>query len=206
MQGKDVAVDFFDLIRIRQSVRHFKDEQISQGDLAAILLAANSAPVGSNMNRNTHLTVVQRRDVLDRLSEAAYKRYEDKVMMRKLTEALAGDIDVDAHVKNFDPFYGAPTVIFVSHKKDDPQPGIEFANSMCVAYTMHLAAADLGLGSVFMWFALESMREFPEMDNSHILEQPEGFEPLIGIAIGYPERELKTRDIRPDKFTSNYLT
>ena len=51
---------------------------------------------------------------------------------------------------------------------------------------MHLAATALGLGSVFMWGSLEAMRVIPELDNTSILNLPEGFEPLIGLAVGYP--------------------
>lgn len=195
-------MDYFELLRYRRSIRKFTEEQISPNDLSAILAAANSAPVGSNLYRDIHLTVVQSRDILAELSEAAAKRWQDKAQMKKIVGETP---NVQLSQKAYDPFYGAPTVIFVSHRKQDLQPGIEFSNVACVAYSMHLAAANLGLGSVFMWFALESMRELPELDNTAILKLPDDFEPLIGIAIGHPALELRARDLKADKISINYL-
>ncbi len=71
-------MDYFELLRYRKSTRKFRQDQISQDNLTAVLAAANSAPVGSNLYKDIHLTVVQSRDVLDKLSAAAVKRWEDK--------------------------------------------------------------------------------------------------------------------------------
>ncbi|NBJ14542.1 MAG: nitroreductase family protein [Dehalobacter sp. 4CP] len=191
-------MDYFELLRYRKSTRKFTQEQISQDNLADILVAANSAPVGSNLYKDIHLTVVQSRDVLDKLSEAAAKRWEDKAKMSNTP-------NVELSQKAFDPFYGTPTVIFVSHRKQDLQPGIEFSNVACITYSMHLAATSLGLGSVFMWGSLEAMREIPELDKTAVLNLPDDFEPLLGIAIGHPEQELSARDLKTDKISINYL-
>ena len=108
-------------------------------------------------------------------------------------------------MERYDPFYLAPTVIFVSHRKQDIQPGIEFSNVACVTFSMHMAAANLGLGSVFMWFALESMREIPALDNTAVLNLPKGFEPLLGLAVGYPDKEVSQRELSLDKISVNFL-
>jgi len=192
-------MDYSELIRYRQSIRRFTQEQISQSDLSAILEAALSAPVGSNMNQDIHLTVVQNRDVLDKLAQAGIKRWEDKETMAKIVGEEVANMPVR------DPFSDAPTVIFVSHRKQDVQPGIEYSNVACIVYAMHLAATDLRLGSVLIWGALEAMREIPELDNTDVLELPNNFEPLLGIAVGYPQQTPKPRDIKTDKFTINYL-
>lgn len=195
-------MDYFELLRYRKSTRTFKKEQISHNDLSHILTAANNSPIGSNLYKDIHLTVVQNRNILDKLSEAAAKRWEDKAKTKK----IIGDTpNVELNQKNLDPFYGAPTVIFVSHRKQDLQPGIEFSNVALVAYSMHLAATNLSLGSVFMWYALESMREIPELDNSSVLNLPLNYEPLIGIAIGYPANKLCERDLKTDRIKTNYL-
>lgn len=201
MKGR-IFMDYFDLLRYRKSIRKFTDEQISQNDLTSILTAANNTPVGSNLYKDTHLTVVQNRSVLDKLSEAAIKRWEDKAKIKKIIADMPA---TEVGQKTYDPFYGAPTVIFVSHRKQDIQPGIEFSNVACITYSMHLAATNLGLGSVFMWFALESMREIPELDNTSVLNLPDNFEPLLGIAIGHPVKELNAKDLKTDRITVNYL-
>jgi nitroreductase len=195
-------MDYVELLRSRQSVRRFTPEQISQDHLAAIVAAASGAPVGSNRYEDIHLTVVQRRNVLDKLADAAIKRWEDKDVIRRIVGDNPG---AGIERKMTDPFYGAPTVIFVSHRKQDIQPGIEFANVACVAGFMHLDAANLGLGSVLMWIALESMRAIPALDNTAILRLPDGFEPLLGVAVGHPAGNVSAREARADKISVNYM-
>jgi nitroreductase len=198
-------MDYIELLKHRVSTRKFLEEQITDKDLSVILLAANAAPVGSNLYRDIHLTVVQNREILGKLSLAAAKRSENKQRMQEIVGDAVLEGGNEGPVALSNPFYGAPTVVFVSHKNQTVQPGIEFSNVACVALSMHLAAANLGLGSVFMWHALESMRELPDLDNSHLLNAPEGFSPLLGIAVGRPARPPKTRELRSDKIKTDYL-
>jgi nitroreductase len=197
---------YLDLLRQRASVRTFTAEQITAEELSAILLAANGAPVGSNMYRDIHLTVVQNQEILSELAQAAVRRSENTKRMKEIVGDTEFDGGDEKTSKTPDPFYGAATVIFVSHKNQKIQPGIEYSNVACVAFSMHLAAVELGLGSVFMWHALESMREIPDLDNSHLLNLPPGFSPLLGIAIGRPANEPKTRQLRADKIKTNYIS
>jgi nitroreductase len=201
----DKAMDYLELLKHRASVRKFTDSRITEQELSAVLLAANAAPVGSNMYRDLHLTVVQDRQTLDQLAEAAVKRSDDKKRMKEITGDTVFEGTGERPVKSSDPFYGAQTVIFVSHQNQGIQPGIEYANVACVVYSMHLAAAELGLCSVFMLHALESMREIHELDHSHLLNLPEGFSPLLGLAVGYPAKEPRVRELRGDKIAANYI-
>jgi nitroreductase len=198
-------MDYLELLKHRASTRKFLEDQITEKELSVILLAANGAPIGSNMYRDIHLTVVQNREILDQLSRAGAKRRENKKRMKEIVGDLVRDDDTEKPVRASDPFYGAPTVIFVSHKNQTIQPGIEYSNVACVVLSMHLAATELGLGSVFMWHALESMRELPELDNSHLLNAPEGFSPLLGLAVGYPARALAIRELHTEKIKTNYI-
>ena len=197
-----------EVLRSRRSTRKFTAEQISPEELAEILTYANIAPIGSNRYKDIQLTVIQNRTVLDVLSQASVKRLEDKAKMREIIGEMKDVPGIDSQ-KVFDPFYGAPTVILVSHRKQTIQPGIEFSNVAIVAYTMHLAATDLGLGSVLIWGVLEAMREIPELDNTAVLELPDEFEPLIGVALGHPEasaqpRELDTKRLKTVQFTMRF--
>jgi len=194
---------YFELLQARSSCRKYTGEKLSREDLDKILLAANAAPIGSNRTEDIHLTVVEDRAVLDKLAECMHRRRQDKAAMRNITEKIK---DENAKPKGgFDPFYGAAAVIFISHRKQDIQPGIEYCNVTTVAMAMHLAATELGLGSVFMWGSLEAMRMYPEYDNTAVLELPEGFEPLLGIAIGHRAVEGKRKILAADHFTVNYL-
>ncbi|MBR2832336.1 MAG: nitroreductase family protein [Oscillospiraceae bacterium] len=188
---------FLELLAARRSCRRFTDEPLEEELLRKLLLAGNAAPVGSNRTEDICLTVVKDRSVLDGLAGAMNRRRQDREDLRRITEKIP---DQNAAPGIFDPFYGAPAVIFVSHRRQTLQPGIEYANVMSVAMAMHLEATELGLGSVFMWGSLEAMRMYPEYDRTELLRLPEGFEPLLGLAVGHPAQPLPARELRDDTF------
>ena len=194
---------FLDLLERRRSCRGFTPERLDRETIGRLLLAACGAPVGSNRNEDIHITVVEDRAVLDELAAAMKRRREDREALRLITEKIP---DRSAAAEDvFDPFYGAPTVFIVSHRVQDLQPGIEYANVMSVAMMMHLEATELGLGSVFMWGSLEAMRMYPEYDRSAALQLPEDFRPLLGLAVGYAETPQESRPLNAEKFAVNYL-
>lgn len=47
--------------------------------------------------------------------------------------------------------------------------------------------------------------KIPELDNTALLNLPDEPEPLSGIAIGHPEKELGERVLRSDRIAVNYL-
>lgn len=196
-------MDFEKVLNLRQSTRKYQDKQITEEELEKILNAANKAPIGSNKYDDVHITVVQNQEVILKLCEAAWERFSK----RQKLEEIAGDTVDKAKSRELhnNLFYDAPTVIFVSHRKQDLQPGIEWANVTSIINQMHLKATDLGLGSVYMWGALESMRIIPELDNTKLLNLPEGFKPLIALAVGYPIEELKEHSIRHKNITINKI-
>ncbi|MCR5042413.1 MAG: nitroreductase family protein [Clostridia bacterium] len=193
-------MEFDELLRRRCSTRRFKSEQLSGEQIEKLIEAANRAPVGSNLYRDVHITVVQDQKKLLTMCEASWKRFSG---YQKI-EDIAGDVaDVSPTTESRNFFYGAPTVFFVSHRKQDLQPGIEWANVTAIVSHMQLEAVNLGLGSVYIWGALESMRMFPELDHTDLLELPEDFVPLLGLAVGYPEQALTEREIKHNRITVN---
>lgn len=147
-------------IEMRKSTRSFKKDQISEKELEAILKAACAAPVGKGQYDTIRLTVVQNQDLIDKVSKAAGK--------------VSGNPDAK-------PFYGAPTVIFVSSKASGVN--IEHNNAGCIVENMLLAATDLSLSSVYIWGALKAFQAEPELIKE--LGVPEGFTPISAAAIGY---------------------
>lgn len=195
-------MDYLELLSSRRSCRAFTDEPVSPEDVQKLLLAANGAPVGSNLYKDLHLTVVRERAILRELARAAVERRRDKATMDKIVASIEGGRESN---RAPDPFYGASTVIFISHRKQDLQPGIEYANAACLALSMHLEATALGLGSVFIWGVLEAMRVLPEFDRTELLGLPENFEPLLGVAVGYPAKPLPARELRADRLGVDFL-
>ena len=195
-------MDFAQLMKRRYSCRKYTDEALSETELNELITAANAAPVGSARYMDLHLTVVQDKKLLMKLTEALFVRIERK---KKEMAAIVETVESQkAAPMPKDPYYGAPTVIFISHKKQDLQPGIEWCNAMNVAMFIHLKATEMGLGSCFAWGVLESERMFPEYAHNELLDLPEDFEPLIGILVGHPAEEGKVRSIPESRLSINY--
>lgn len=158
----------------RKSTRGFKPEQISDQELDTILGAGCAAPVGMADYESLHLTVLQNKDLLDEITNATAKAF--------------GKPDIK-------PFYGAPTVVVVSSTKNTKIPNIEYCNVACIIENMLLAAADLGVGSVYLMGIIGILNNSPDLIKK--LDAPEGFRPVSAVALGYPvepltdEKELK---------------
>lgn len=155
---------------MRKSTRAYEPEQITDEALDTVLSAGCLAPVGMGRYDSIHLTVIQKRVFLDKISEAS---------------------KINAPRKDMgDPFYGAPTAIFISAKKDENMPGAttEMANAACIIENMHLAATDLGLGSVYLMGVVGMTAGNTELHRE--MGVPNGYTPVSALALGYPVEPL----------------
>jgi nitroreductase len=147
-------------IALRKSVRAYNDEQIAEEKIDTILSAGSAAPVGMGRFDNLHITVIQNKDIINKISAGI------KAMMKR----------------EGDPLYNAQTLILVSSKEAEA-PGIDYTNASCVMENMLLAGADLGIGSVIVW----GIAMVVEADQSlkDALSIPDGYHALIGASFGY---------------------
>lgn len=161
-------------IASRHSQRSYKADQISDQALETILSAGSAAPVSMRAYADMHITVVQNKEMLARISEATAKVFGQQGMK---------------------PFYGAPTLIIVSALPNEKSIGVGYANAGCIIENMLLAATDMGLGSVYLMaftFGLNSDKTLLSD-----LGIPQGFVPVSGLVVGYPsgsstpDKELK---------------
>jgi nitroreductase len=120
----------------RRSIRKFKTLQITEDELDAILEAGTYAPTA--VGKQSPLIV-------------AVQSREDIELMSQLNAKVWGKVD-------FDPFYGAPTVIVVFADAGNPN-GIQDA-SLVMGNLMN-AAHSVGLGSCWINRAKETF-ELPE--------------------------------------------
>ena len=163
-------MEFEDVIRRRRSTRAFTDEPVDDGQLAAILDAAQRAPLAAGDRKTSHLTAVRPSPLMERIRAVCMLHRKDGTAV--------------------DPFYGASTVVFFS-ATDISDDHIEFANAGCVIENMCLAATDLGLGSCYIWGCLRKLRAAPEVVAE--LGLPEGYEILSVFACGHPVEPLAER-------------
>jgi len=154
----------------RRSVRAYQSRQIEAEALEAILKAGIYAPSAHN-EQPWHFTVVQNRELLDRINR------ETSEEMAKSANEWVRSLGQDP---NFRVTYDAPTVIFVSGRRDALDYRVGCAAAM---ENMLIAAHSLGIGSV--WLGL--LRFWLDRPGAaQILQIPEGYEPYYGAAFGYP--------------------
>lgn len=152
----------------RISTRDFSDELISPEDLNQILLAGMASPVGRARYDTLNLTVLTNPEILDAISSA-----EDYSGTRPRA-----------------PLYGAKTLIIVSSKLSE-KPDIEYSNVGCIIQTMALASHELGLGSVYLWTCIATLKNHPEIVEK--LNIPVGFTPISALGVGYSKISLEEK-------------
>ncbi|MDT8901563.1 nitroreductase family protein [Anaeroselena agilis] len=164
-------------IAARRSVRAYRPEQIGPEELQAILEAGRFAPSGMGQQA-WHFSVVQRKELLDRINEACregFLRSGNKVFEER------------ARAEGFSVFYGAPTLIVVS---GDEQALTTVENCALALGNMFLAAASLGVGSCWI-HAVKFI--FDGADGKALaaeLALPPGYRVYASGAFGYPAAGL----------------
>lgn len=157
----------------RNSIRSYKTEQITEDQLDLILKAGCAAPIAMGKYENMHISVIQNSSFIKKISQKAAE--------------LRG-------TPNFDPLYGAPTIIVISGKYDK-YPQAEYANAACVIENMLLAATDQYIGSVYLWGVAMALQG--DFELLQYLKLPEGFIPVSGLALGYTDAtNVKVKELK----------
>ena len=158
----------------RRSIRKYKEQQISNEELNAVLQAGVCAPTGKNMQSPT-IVVVQNKD--------------DIAYMSKLNAEIGGF--------KIDPFYGAPTVLVVLADANNPNSVPD--GSLVMGNLMNAAYAN-GLGSCW----INRARELFSMPEGKALLEKWGIEgEYIGIGnciLGYADEEHPAMKPRKENY------
>jgi nitroreductase len=175
-------MEWKELMQTRQSCREYLDGQITTAQLKDILQAGCAAPVARGKFEQLQITVVQNTELLEMIDTAAKAAYGDE---------------------NFSCTRGAPTVIIVSVQEDQGQiaPNM-IASAACVVQNMHLAATDLGLGSVYLGSIQAVNNSFEVL---YKLKLKDGFWPVAALAVGNPAKPAQKRDIPMTKIFTNII-
>ncbi len=148
-------------IKTRRSVRAYKPDAVPAELLDAVLEAGTYAPTGGGHQSPTIIAVTS-------------ETYRGEIAA--LNAAVMGSTN--------DPYYGAPVIILVLA---DGTANTFVEDGSCVLENMMLAAASLGLGSV--WVHRE--REIFDSEKGKALLRewglPETLRGVGGIALGYPD-------------------
>ena len=161
-----------DVLKSRRSIRKFKDEQIKEEELDAVLEAGTYAPTAMGLQSPLIVAVQNKEDVL-RINELS-----SKVM------SLGGGIPRPGL-----PYYGAPTIIIVFYTERAKNDFLGTLDASAACTNMLNAAEAVGLASCW----IHRSKEIFEMPEGKELLNKWGIkEKVVGVAsmaLGYPDME-----------------
>ena len=161
-----------EIIKQRRSVRGYREEQIKEEELQTILDAGLWAPSAHN-SQPWHFTVIQDPEFIRSMSQISL---EDMAKSKVEWVARMGRSGRDI-------FYGAPTVVIVSGKKEEMlDPLIDCSAAV---QNLLLAAESLDIGSCWIGLVRFFFAHKAEMEK---LGLPEGYQPFYGVCLGYKVR------------------
>ena len=149
------------VLKTRRSVRKFKPDQIADAELNAVLEAAAYAPTGGGRQGNLFVVV------------------QDEALRKQLAKMNAAVLG-----KDFDPYYGAPTIIFVFADQTKSTPVED--GSLALGNLFNAAHA-LGLGSCWIHRAREM---FAGAEGKALLRRWGVEDHYVGVgacSLGYPD-------------------
>jgi nitroreductase len=159
------------VIRNRRSIRKYKEQQISDAEIKAIIEAAIYAPTGMNL-QGWHFSVIQNPTLLEKMRSSLKENLRSKGNADQIKRA---------NDPSFVPFFNAPTVIAISAMKEDRFAQIDGGIAV---ENIALAAESLNIGSCIM---TSSAMVFAGKNAGELKKEigfPAGYEHVCMITLG----------------------
>lgn len=172
-------------IKERRSVRIFRDEQIRDEELEAILEAGLYAPSALN-EQSWYFTVIQNSHVLEKFTQVA---------KAALTESHIIQLRNMASNDKYKAFYNAPTAIIIS---GNMRAANAQADTCAATENMLIAAKSLGIASCWIGSMPFIFGNGKNEDLRKELKIPEGYVPINSIALGYAASESHNPPLRKE--------
>lgn len=164
-------MDINDIWSLRQSVRRYTEEAVSEKEIDAMIGAAEAAPIGKHNTEGYELAVITDAALLGEMK----REYQE-------TYGLGG------HPGS--PFFGAP-LLFIILGNRKTYDFLEQKDAGILAENIHLEATALGLGSVILYNFVKVLGRNPIYKESLGLREDQY--PLLGVAVGHPAGALHAR-------------
>ena len=174
-------MSFLELLAKRHSTREYNQIPVPDEQIEQLLIAANASPIGRGLYQNVHLSVIQNKSLLKEITSIASEAFGDPSM---------------------DPFYGASTIIVASCIKEAATT-VGLANSACMVENMHLAATELGLGSVYLYGFIHTIAKDEAL--IHRMGVPADFVPVAALAVGNTDLQVPDRVLTVSKIATDFI-
>lgn len=172
-----MAMDFFQVVKGRRSVRKFTEAPVPEEDLVKILDAARMAPTSGNQQPWKFL-VVRDRETLDRLGETCIDR---SIAFRESRGATLSQEQRDSIRQSYADYLSAPVYVVVLTDNESLYPTYNHYDGPMAAGYLMLAARALGYGTVFLTDSI------PADVTMEVLDIPERYTRVCITPIGVPE-------------------
>ncbi len=171
-------METLEVLRKRRSIRRYKEEQVNKEDIKKILEAGMYAPTAMG-TQSPYFIVVQDK--------------EERDLVAKLNAQVWGR-------ENFDPYYGAPTIVLVFATNKAMSDFTKIIDASAATINMLNAAYDLGLGTCW----IHRTKEVFELDEGKELLKKWGIEEelegVASFALGYPNMDLPEAKPRKEDY------
>ncbi len=164
-------MEFTEVLALRQSVRRYTEEAVSEEDIGALIRAAEAAPIGKHNTEGYELAVVTDRAALETMKQEYLAAYG--------TGGHPGS-----------PFFGAP-LLFIILGNNKTYDFLEQKDAGILAENIHLEATARGLGSVILYNFVKVLGRDPAYKKLLGLRADQY--PLLGVAAGHPAGALHAR-------------
>lgn len=157
--------ELLEKMKTRRSIRKYKPDTVPQQILDKIIEAGTYAASGKNM-QSAIIIQVTNRELRDKIAKM--------------------NCEIGGWEEGFDPFYGAPAMLIVLAKKDNPN---HIYDGSLVMGNLMLAAHELGLGSCWINRAREEFESEWGKELLRSLGITEEYEGIGHCALGYIDGE-----------------
>jgi nitroreductase len=181
---EETGMEVLQVISNRRSHRAYRNEQLPEEVLSAILRAGLESPSARN-HQPWHFSVVQ-----------------DAALIQEVHDEAARVMGKDGSPRFADPgfqiFYHAPTVIFLFGEKDFGWTQVDCGIAV---ENMALAAEGLGVGSVILGLPKPAFMGEKADELRVKLRCPEGYDFVIALALGYATDTKEPHGLREEKIS-----
>ena len=176
-------MEFFDLVKVRRSIRKYQNRQIKREDLEKIIEAGLYAPNAGGGQR-TIMVPIHNKELCETIGKYNAAKFDRSRLAGSYVSKEQPSLIDDPAIKS--GFYGAPTVCAVFGPKNFLY---SIPDAFCCAENMVLAAAECGLASCIVARGEET---FENEIGAELLKKwkiPENYIARCFVLLGYCEGE-----------------
>lgn len=176
-------MEFFDLIKVRRSIRKYQSRQIERGDLEKIIEAGLYAPNAGGGQR-TMIVAIYNKELCEQIGKLNAAKFDRSKLVGSYVSKEQPSLIDNPAIKS--GFYGAPAVCAVFAPRNFLY---SVPDAFCCAENMVLAAAECGLASCIVARGEETFANETGVELLKKWNIPDNYIACCFVLLGYCEGE-----------------